>query len=355
MRAARFHAAKDIRIDDIPEPSEDLTPHQVLVEPRWTGICGTDLHEYMAGPIVTPATKHALTGAELPQVLGHEFSADVVGIGSAVTNVAVGDRVSIMPLAYCRECYFCVRGLNHLCTRMGCVGLSWPWGGFAARAIVDDYQAWRLPDGLSYEQGAMIEPAAVAAYGVSRGGVVPGDKVLVSGSGPIGALTVLAAYGAGASEVFLAEPNDKRRTWAEGVLGLTAGLDPKTTDVGAWIEDRTDGLGVDVAIECSGSEPGLQASIASVRTRGTVAQVGLHVHPAAVDGMRLSEKEITLVGTWAYDVHAWPRYMEQVASGVFPVEKVITSKIPLDEVVTSGFAVLTDPAADQIKILVASH
>jgi (R,R)-butanediol dehydrogenase/meso-butanediol dehydrogenase/diacetyl reductase len=354
MRAARFYAAKDIRIDDIPEPSEDLAPHQVLVEPQWTGICGTDLHEFIAGPIVTPSKPHPLTGAELPQVLGHEFSADVVGIGSAVTNVAVGDRVSIMPLAYCRECYFCVRGLNHLCTRMGCVGLSWPWGGFAARAIVDDYQAWRLPDNVSYEQGAMIEPAAVAAYGVSRGGVVPGDRVLVSGSGPIGALSVLAAYGAGASEVYLAEPNEKRATWAEGTLGAAAVLDPTSTDVPEWIKDRTGGLGVDVAIECSGSEPGLQAALYSVRTRGTVAQVGLHTKPAAIDGMRLSEREITLVGTWAYDVHAWPRYMEQVASGAFPVEKVITAKIGLDEVVTGGFEVLTDPNADQIKILVAS-
>jgi (R,R)-butanediol dehydrogenase/meso-butanediol dehydrogenase/diacetyl reductase len=355
MRAARFYAAKDIRIEEIDEPSEDLSAHQVLVEPRWTGICGTDLHEYMAGPIVTPATPHALTGAELPQVLGHEFSADVVAVGDAVTNVAAGDRVSIMPLAYCRECAFCVRGLNQLCTRMGCVGLSWPGGGgFSARVVVDDYQAWRLPDALSYEQGAMIEPAAVAAYGVARGGVVPGDRVLVCGSGPIGALTVLAAYAAGAGEVFLSEPNARRAAWAES-LDTAGVLDPTSTDVVAWLRDQTDGLGVDVAIECSGSEAGLRAAIGAVRTRGTVAQVGLHVKDAAIDPMRLSEREITLTGTWAYDVHEWPRYMAQVASGAFPVEKVVTDKIGLDDVVTKGFDVLTDPSGDQIKILVASR
>jgi (R,R)-butanediol dehydrogenase/meso-butanediol dehydrogenase/diacetyl reductase len=351
MRAARFHAAQDIRVEEIPEPTGQLDPHQVLVEPHWCGICGTDLHEFMAGPIVTPATEHALTGAILPQVLGHEFSADVVAIGDAVESVAVGDRVSIMPLAYCRECYFCVRGLNQLCTRMGCVGLSWAWGGFAPLAVVEDYQAWRLPDELSYEQGAMIEPAAVAAYGVSRGGVVPGDRVLVTGAGPIGALTVLAAYAAGAGEVYLAEPNARRAARAEN-LGAAAILDPATTDVVEWVLETTAGLGVDVAIECSGSEAGLQAGIGAVRTRGTVAQVGLHVAPAAIDPMRLAEREITLLGTWAYDVHSWPRYMAQVASGAFPVEKVITDKIGLDAVVTDGFAVLTDPTADQIKILV---
>jgi (R,R)-butanediol dehydrogenase/meso-butanediol dehydrogenase/diacetyl reductase len=352
MRAARFYAAKDIRIEEIDEPSEDLGPHQVLVEPRWTGICGTDLHEYLAGPIVTPATAHALTGATLPQVLGHEFSADVVAVGDAVDNVAAGDRVSVMPLAYCRECAFCVRGLNQLCTRMGCVGLSWPGGGFSARVVVDDYQAWRLPDALSYEQGAMIEPAAVAAYGVARGGVVPGDRVLVCGAGPIGALTVLAAWAAGAGAVYLSEPNAKRATWAGGALDTAGVFDPAATDVVGELREATAGLGVDVAIECSGSEPGLRAAIGAVRTRGTVAQVGLHVKDAAIDPMRLSEREITLVGTWAYDVHEWPRYMAQVASGAFPVEKVVTDKIGLDDVVTKGFDVLTDPSGDQIKILV---
>lgn len=352
MRAARFYAAKDIRVEDIPEPSGDLGPRQVLVAPRWTGICGTDLHEYMAGPIVTPATPHALTGATLPQVLGHELSADVVAVGADVTNVAEGDRVSIMPLAYCGECAFCVRGMNQLCQRMGCVGLSWDGGGFASHVVVDDYQAWRLPDALSYEQGAMIEPAAVAAYGVARGGVAPGDRVLVLGAGPIGALTVLAAWAAGAGEVYLSEPNAKRAAWAADALDTSGVFDPSSTDVVGELRERSGGLGVDVAIECAGSEPGLQTAIGAVRTRGTIAQVGLHVKDAAIDPMRLSEREITLVGTWAYDVHEWPRYMAQVASGAFPVEKVVTDKIGLDDVVTKGFDVLTDPSGDQIKILV---
>ena len=101
----------------------------------------------------------------LPQILGYEFSTDVEAVEAAVTHVKPGDRIWVMPLAYCGDCFFCRRGLNHLCTRMGCVGLSWDWGGFAPLAIVEDYQSWPLPDSLSYEQGALIEPAAVAAYG----------------------------------------------------------------------------------------------------------------------------------------------------------------------------------------------
>src|SRR3954471_22114384 len=149
MRAVRFHAARDIRVEDVPEPGEPQH-HEVLIRPRTCGICGTDLHEFVAGPIVTPSEPHPLTGAQNPQILGHEFSADVIEVGEGVVNAKPGDRVAIMPLAFCGHCYFCVRGLNHLCVRMGCVGLSWPWGGFAPLAVVDEYQAWRLPDALSY-------------------------------------------------------------------------------------------------------------------------------------------------------------------------------------------------------------
>ena len=351
MKAVRFHAARDIRIEDVPPPSDQLGPHDVLVRPRSVGICGTDLHEYLAGPIVTPTAPHPLTGATLPQILGHEFAGDVKAVGAEVTHVAPGDRVSIMPLAYCGSCYFCRRGLNHLCVRMGCVGLSWEWGGFAEEAVVADYQAWPLPNNVSYEQGALIEPAAVAAYGVSRGGVAAGDTVLVTGAGPIGALTVLAALAAGAASVYLSEPNERRIARAR-TLGATELLDPARTDVAAELRERTSGLGVDVAVECAGNEGALNTCLDAVRKRGTVAQVGLHIKRATFDPMPLAEREISIVGTWAYSVHDWPRITTQVATGAFPVERIVTDRIALDETVTRGFDVLVDPAGDHIKILV---
>src|SRR6201990_3252652 len=197
MRAVRFHDRRDIRVEDVAEPPAPRG-HEILVQPRWCGICGTDLHEYVAGPIVTPVEPHALTGAQLPQILGHELSADVLAFGSEVTKVSVGDRISVMPIVFCGSCYFCRRGLNHLCQEMGCFGLSWDWGGLAGLGVIESYQAWRLPDEVSYEQGALVEPAAVAEWGVKQAGVGPGDTVLVAGAGPIGALTVLAAQAAGA-------------------------------------------------------------------------------------------------------------------------------------------------------------
>jgi (R,R)-butanediol dehydrogenase/meso-butanediol dehydrogenase/diacetyl reductase len=190
VRALRFHAARDLRIEDVEEPGGPRAG-EVVVRVATCGICGTDLHEYVAGPIVTPVEPHPLTGARNPQILGHEFAGEVVAVGSEVTSVREGDRVAIMPLAYCGRCAYCRRGLQHLCATMGCVGLSHAWGGMAELATVAEYQVVRLPDGVSFAQGALIEPTAVAAYGVERGGVAPGDKVLITGAGPIGALAAL--------------------------------------------------------------------------------------------------------------------------------------------------------------------
>ncbi len=164
-----------------------------------------------AGPIVTPAKPHVYTGATNPQILGHEFSARVKKVGAAVSHARPGDRISIQPLMFPRDDYYGKRGLYHLSPKMACVGLSWAWGGMAEQATIKDYNAQPIPDNLTDEQGAMIEPAAVAMYGVDRGGVTAGSTVLVSGAGPIGALTILAAKAAGASLIIVSEPNPNRR------------------------------------------------------------------------------------------------------------------------------------------------
>ena len=349
MRALRFHAARDLRIEDVAEPSEP-GEGEVIVRVTTCGICGTDLHEYMAGPIVTPIEPHPLTGAQNPQILGHEFAGDVVAVGRGVTRAREGDRVSIMPLAYCGACAYCRRGLQHLCATMACVGLSHAWGGMAEFATVADYQIVPLPDGVSYHQGALIEPTAVAAYGVERAGVAPGDRVLVTGAGPIGALAALCARAAGASAVYISEPNAARRRRAEA-LGVATVLDPTEVDVPSFLRDESDGLGIDVAIECSGHPNGFSAAINSLRRRGTLAQTGLFVGEATVEPMHWALNDLTIVGTWCYWVYDFDRIAAQIAAGDLPVERVVTSEVDL-EGATDAFARLASGAADEIKILV---
>ena len=349
MQALRFHTAHDLRIEDVPEPGEP-SDDEVVVQVATCGICGTDLHEYVAGPIVTPIDPHPLTGAKNPQILGHEFAGEVVAVGPKVSRVAVGDRVAIMPLSYCGRCAYCSRGFQHLCATMGCVGLSHAWGGMAQLATVAEYQVVALPDGVTFQQGALIEPTAVAAYGVERGGVKPGDRVLITGAGPIGALAALCARAAGASTVYVSEPNAARRARAEA-LDVATVLDPTTVDVPEVLREEADGLGVDVAIECSGHPNGFAAAVSSLRRRGTLAQTGLFVGEATVDPMLWSLNDLTIVGTWCYWVYDFDRVAAQIAAGDLPVERVITSNVSLDGA-PDAFERLASGSADQIKVLV---
>ena len=355
MRAVRFHGAKDIRVEDVAEPSAVLAPDDVLIAPVVTGICGTDLHEYIAGPVVTPETPHAYTGASNPQILGHETSATVLAVGDGVSHVAAGDRISVQPLLSPRNDYYGKRGLYHLSPDMACVGLSWSWGGMAEKAIVKDYNAQPVPDRITDDQAAMIEPAAVALYGVDRGGVTAGSTVLVSGAGPIGALTVLAAHAAGASTIIVSEPNPNRRRIMSEIAPYATVVDPGTGDLPALVGDLTEeGVGVDVALECVGLEASLNTCVEAVRRQGRVVQVGLHMQPARIDAMLWALKDITVEATWCYPTQIWPRIARMIAAGSFPVEKVITARIDADDVVEEGFEALLDPAGENLKILVTT-
>lgn len=351
MRAARFHGKGDIRVEDVEVPAV-RERDDVLVEVLWCGICGTDLHEYLVGPIVTPVEPHPLTGVTLPQTLGHEFSARVVEVGPEVEDVAAGSRVAIMPAIVCGRCRFCRQGLGHLCVRFACTGLSADTGGLAQYAVLKEYQVSVLPDSVSDIEGAVVEPASVAAYGIDRVGVRGGDVVLVTGAGPIGLLSALYADALGASTVVVAEPNPNRAALARGV-DVGPVLDPTQDGFAEALAELTDGLGVDVVAECSGTTPGLTTAMRSVRTRGSVVQTGLHTKPATLDAMRLSERDISYVGSWCYLITDWPRIIRLIAAGKYPVGKAVTAQIPLEEVVSKGFDVLVDPIGDQLKVLVS--
>lgn len=351
MRAALLHGRRDIRLSDLPEPPDDLQAHQVLVAPRWTGICGTDLHEYLHGPLQIAAAPRSATEAATPQILGHEFAGEVRAVGSRVISVAPGDRVSIMPLVFCGDCHYCHAGLEQLCPALACVGLHTPWGGFATQAVVEDYQVVAIPDGLSYEQGALIEPTAAAVNAVRRAGVAIGDTVLIAGAGPIGVLAALAARAAGAIDVFLSEPNAARAARV-AALNIAPALDPRTTDVVGELRAATAGLGVDVAIECAGTLGALQTCLGATRRRGVVAQVGLFVEPVPIDVFDLASREVSLVGVWGYGPRDWSRVTALIASGAVPAERIVTSRIALEDIVDHGFEPLGDPAGQELKVLV---
>ncbi len=353
MRAVRYYGKEDIRIDQVAEPAT-VGDTQLLVRPLTCGICGTDLHEFAAGPIVTPSKPHSFTGAVLPQIFGHEFSAEVLEVGRNVSRIKKGDRLSIQPLVMPLDDYYSRRGLHHLSPRMGCVGLSWAWGGMGEYAVINDYNAVVIPDEVSDEQAALIEPAAVALYGVDRARVSGGTTVLVTGAGPIGALVVLFCAAMGAGKIFVSEPNENRRRHIERLGVATAILDPGTMDVVQYIKDHTEeGVGVDSAIECSGIEAALNTCVEAVRSQGVVTQTGLHIRKATVDPALWAYKDITIEATWCYPITSWSRVINMIASGRLPVEKLVTSRIDATDVVEKGFRPLLDPRGTEMKVMVA--
>ena len=228
MRALRFHQARELCVEKVEEPGPP-GPGEVLLRPVMCGICGTDLHEYTDGPIVTPARPHPLTGAELPQIMGHEFAARVAAVGDGVSHVREGDLCTVMPLISCGRCHECLLGLGHLCRTMACTGLSSAWGGLADLAIVSAGQVVPVPGSMTPQQAALIEPTAVAAYGVDRGQLQPGQTVLITGAGPIGSLAAMYALAAGARRVIVSEPDPVRRQRAASLgvgLGEVVTADP---------------------------------------------------------------------------------------------------------------------------------
>lgn len=350
MRAARFHGKGDVRIEAVASPGEPADS-EVLVAPRCCGICGTDLHEYACGPNAVPVVPHPLTGASAPQILGHEFAGEVVAVGAGVRDIRAGDRVAIMPLIYCGRCGLCRSGLEHHCRSLAVTGLSSRWGGLASLALVPDYQLVPLPDALSFEQGALIEPAAVAVAAVDRARARPNDFLLVTGGGPIGALVALYALASGC-DVVVSEARS-RRAERLAALGFPV-IDPTRTDLAAELLELTGGLGVDVAVECAGSAAALSDCIASVRPGGVVVQVGLHAGPVELSARALTRKELRLVGSWCYPVAGFARVARLIASGKLEVERIAGAPIPLDDLVHRGLEALLDPSSDEIKILVDS-
>lgn len=352
MRAARFYTAGDLRVEQIPAPQlTDLGPHDVIVRVRECGICGTDLHEYAHGPLYTPVDPHPVTGASLPITLGHEFSGEIVAVGAEVASVAPGDPVAAMPQIYCGSCRQCLAGRQNTCANLAATGYSGAWGGLAEYALLRENQVSPLRPGMSFAQGAVVEPAAVAVHSVESAAIAPGGSVLITGGGPIGQLVALAAKGVGAGAVVLSEPNAARREQASR-LGITRVVDPIAEDLAAITAELTDGEGFASCIEASGGQPALDACFEHVALGGTIVQTAMAPRPMQIQAdSRLTMRDVTYKGVYTYPVTSWPRVIGMLDSGVFPAEQIITSTVPLEDV-TKALDSLADPNGTDLKILV---
>jgi (R,R)-butanediol dehydrogenase/meso-butanediol dehydrogenase/diacetyl reductase len=342
MKAAVWHGKRDVRIERQQDP-EPAGPGEAIVKVALAGICGTDLHEYTDGPQYIPADRDM-------QTLGHEISGTVVDVGAGVTRARPGDRVAIFAIRPCGECRMCRQDVPALCRGFSVTGLHTGDGGLAGHVRVKDAQLFPVPAGMSWSQATLVEPAACAVRAVNLARVQPGDVVLVTGAGPIGQLTAMAARAAGASQIYISEVVPFRRDLAQRAVQPTRVLDPTDDDVPAVLRDATDGWGADVAFECSASPRAFADALAATRKGGTLQQFGVFTRTVELHPADVTNYERRIQGNLAYAPSDFDQTIALISSGQLPADRIITAEIPLEDVVELGFDELIRPTTQHAKI-----
>lgn len=350
MKAALWYGRKDVRVEEIEEP--EVKKGMVKVKVKWCGICGSDLHEYLGGPIFIPVgNPHPLSGNTAPVVLGHEFSGDVVEVGDGVSKFKQGDRVIVEPIVACGKCPACLEGKYNLCESLGFHGLCGTGGGFAEYTTFPEEYVHKIPDTMSYEDAALVEPITVALHSIRIANFNIGDTALVLGAGPIGLATIQCLKAAGASFIAVFQRKSIRQEYAKK-FGADVVLDPNEVDVAAEIKKMTKGVGVDAAFETTGASVGFNTGIESIKYEGTMVITSIWEDNTSFNPNSIVFTEKKIIGTIAYR-HEFPAAISILNSGRIKTDGYITKKIRLDDIVKKGFETLTGPEKKkQVKILV---
>jgi (R,R)-butanediol dehydrogenase / meso-butanediol dehydrogenase / diacetyl reductase len=344
MKAAVYHGPNKLEVTDVPEP--ESSAGTVKVKVGFNGICGTDLHEYYAGPIFIPTEPHPLTGRALPLTIGHEFSGTVTDVGPGVTDFAAGDRVAIEPIYRCGRCAPCRAGNYNICQQIGFHGLMSD-GGMAEYTVVPTNMLHRLPDNVSLELGALVEPMSVAYHAATLGDVGAGDTAVIFGAGPIGIGLWFALRGKGLESVFVVEPSATRRAAIEA-LGATT-LDPTAVDVPAVIAEHTDGRGADAAYDAAGVAPAVGAAMASVGARKPTISVAIYEKPLTTPLLNLVMNESRIQGSLCYTSADFEAVIDLMSRGMYDTTGWVTP-IAIDDVIDEGFEALH--AGTKMKVLI---
>lgn len=316
MKAAFYEGNERIRIGEC-EPVAP-GPDDVRIRVSHCGICGTDLH------IFHGKMDHRV---KMPAVIGHEMSGVIESVGSRVSGWTPGDRVTVRPLDPCGACPACRAGHSHICQKLKFIGIDTP-GAMQGLWTVPTHTLHRLPESLSMQQGALVEPIAVACHDVRLGGVKAGEYVVVQGGGPIGALVALVAQDAGA-RVVVSEVNPFRIKLARE-LGIEV-VNPAEADLVALVEEQTGGAGADVVFEVSGSKAGAEMMTRLPRTRGRIVVVAIFAEAPPVELFKFFWREIVMLGARVYEPEDFEAAIGLAASGKLPMDRIITNTCPLDQ------------------------
>jgi len=332
MRASVLTSTRQVSIEDVPVPpyAED----EVLVEVAAVGVCGSDTHYFRHGRIGDFVV-------EQPLILGHEVSGTIVAVGSEVPASRIGERVAIEPQKPCRRCRQCRAGRYNLCTRMEFYATPPVNGAFARYCVIRTEYAHHVPDSVSDEAAALLEPLSVAITTMRKAGIVPGSSILIAGAGPIGIICAQTARAFGAAEIIVSDLVPERRQRALR-YGATRVLDPRETDV------ATAGLDVNAFVDASGAPSAVFAGIQAVRPAGAAVLVGLGSSRMELPIEHIQNLEITVTGIFRY-TDTWPAAIHLVASGQVDLDSLVTGKFDLEH---AADALESDLDPDSLKSIV---
>ena len=336
-----------MELRDVPEP--ESAPGEAIVAVSFCGICGSDLHEYSS---TAPSLR---TAGGFQQVMGHEFTGVVASVAPDVDSLSPGDTVVVHPGGACGDCYYCQNDRSNLCaTQIGTGYLR--QGAYAERVAIRADQALRLPEGANLEAVALTEPFAVALRAVNRGDLMPGESILITGAGPIGLLSTIAAARRNAGTIIVSEPTASRRELALS-LGAHHAIDPAGSTP-AQVRQLTGDRGVDIAIEAVGIAATMAVRIAStmddcansVRRGGRIVVAGSFFEPYTMNLLNLIMHEQSIIGTFGY-VNEFQEAMQLITSGEVDVTPLISRTVALDDL-PAVFEEITNDRSRDNKVLV---
>jgi len=312
----------------VPEPGE------VLVRVRSVGVCGSDIHYFEHGRIADFVV-------ESPLVLGHESSGTVVAVGAGVDDLSVGTTVAMEPGVPCAACEQCRAGRYNLCPDVQFFATPPVDGTFCEYVVLPRAFAHPVPDHVSFDAAALVEPLSVGVWACRKAEVRVGTRVLVTGAGPIGIMAALVARAHGASQVTISDVNVDRLAFADGLGFVT--VDSRDVHL-------PDAVLADVLIECSGAAPAIDAGIRSVAPAGTVVLVGMSPGTMAELPVGIIQgRELWVTGTFRY-AHTYPTAIDLIASGRIDLDALVSRAFPLDEAEQALTYSRRDPAAMKVMV-----
>jgi 2-desacetyl-2-hydroxyethyl bacteriochlorophyllide A dehydrogenase len=343
MPAAVYQSPGVITVED--RPVTPPGPGQVLVRVHHCGICGSDIHQLRDGWGFKPGA-----------VAGHEWTGTIVGKGDDVTTWSIGERVVGGPSPKCGKCRRCIEGKPSQCeNRSGLITESSD-GAFAEFILVRAAAVVRVPDGLSARHAALAEPLAVALHGITRSGIAAGDRAMVIGAGPIGALTVAALRTMGIEHITVVEPSAGRQALARAI-GATDVIDPSELETfPSWEPERISSRAVHVVLECSGHKDAIEAGFHQLRRGGVLVMVGAGIAHPTFDPNRMILNELQICGSFVYDLGGFERALDLLASGALPNDLLIDPEdVPLNGVADALDALATGRIAGKVMVVPEVH